>query len=139
MPAIPRPPLEGFRVLVVDDDSDARDMIQTALSLNGAEVAAVGSAAEALIAINGFRPDVLLSDLAMPDEDGFDLIRKVRQAEAGHEKVLPAAAVTALAGEDHRAKVLESGFHAHVAKPVETMDLVDLVVRLLEVREGKMR
>jgi PAS domain S-box-containing protein len=112
-PEFPR--LDGVRVLVVDDEPDARALLGTVLEQCGANVAAVPSAAAALEALGRDHYDVLLSDISMPEEDGYQLMRKVRAVDPR----LPAAAVTAFARAEDREAALAAGFQLHVAKPVE--------------------
>ena len=124
--------LEGVRVLLVEDDADTRDMLALTLRRCGAEVVATGSAGEALEAIERLRPDVLVSDISMPGEDGYELIRKVRALEQNRGRHLPALALTAYAGEEDRRRALSAGFEMHLAKPVEPAQLSDLIKKLLE-------
>ncbi len=121
--------LQGIHVLVVDDEPDALELISRVLQRNQAEVTAVTNAADALDAIRKSRPDVLLSDIAMPGEDGYALIRKVRQMESP-EQHIPAAALTAFARGEDRRRALLAGFQMHVAKPVEPAELAALVADL---------
>jgi PAS domain S-box-containing protein len=123
--------LEGVRVLVVDDEPDARDLLSALLRRSRAEVEAVASAAEALSAIRRARPDVLLSDIGMPDEDGYALIQKVRtlEEETGIGKI-PAVALTAFARAEDRRRALMAGFQMHVPKPVEASELTAVVANL---------
>ncbi len=123
-----RPALEGLRVLVVDDEADARHLIRRVLAECEAEVMLAGSAAEALIQVDRFRPDVLLSDVGMPDEDGYDLIRKIRARFSANE--IPAAALTAFARTEDRRRALRAGFQIHLAKPVDPDELIAVVARL---------
>ncbi|HVR71208.1 MAG TPA: ATP-binding protein [Vicinamibacteria bacterium] len=121
--------LEGVRVLVVDDESDARDALALVLERCGARVTAVASAAEALGAWRREPYDVLLSDIAMPGEDGYSLIRKI--ATAGSDaRPLPAVAVTAYATSEDRQRALEAGYRDHLTKPVDPGALVATVARL---------
>jgi PAS domain S-box-containing protein len=124
--------LEGVRVLAVDDEADARQLIAEILSLCGAQVRVVASAAEALEVLREWLPHVLLSDIGMPEGDGYALIEQVRALppELGGET--PAAALTAYAGPDAEARALSSGYQAHLAKPVEPSELSALVARLAE-------
>jgi signal transduction histidine kinase/ActR/RegA family two-component response regulator len=123
-----RPPdLSGIKVLVVDDQPDARDMIKRVLEDCEADVATAGSAAEALRAVEEGWPDVLVSDIGMPDVDGYELLRRIRAlgpAPGGH---LPAIALTAFARSEDRTRALRAGFLAHVAKPVEPSELLATV------------
>lgn len=130
-------PCAGVRVLLVDDDADAREVIAATLRRAGAQVSSVGSALEALDALPGMRPDVLLSDIAMPDHDGYALIRRVRQlsAEAGGE--VPAIALTAYAREEDRARAISAGFQAHLAKPVDPRDLLTRIAQLAAQAAGR--
>jgi signal transduction histidine kinase len=124
------PQLTGLRVLVVDDEADARELLGMVLRDCGAQVLAVGSVEEALVVLPSFQPHVLLSDLAMPEADGYELIRRVRAlpSEAGGR--IPAAALTAHArGEDRRRSLL-AGFNMHVSKPVDPDELLAVVASL---------
>jgi len=128
-PRLPR--LDGLRVLVVDDHDDARELIRTVLDQCGADVAVAGSADEALQALERRRVDVLISDLAMPGADGFELIRRVRAREQGAGgATLPAVALTAYAGTVDRARALAAGFQAHASKPIAPDELAALVESL---------
>lgn len=118
---------EGVRVLVVDDEVDAQEFARKALELCGAEVRTAGSAMQALEMLEGWAPTVLVSDIAMPHEDGYALIRWVRAREATHGGHVPALAFTALARAEDRARVLAAGFDGYVSKPVDAVQLVDAV------------
>jgi CheY-like chemotaxis protein len=122
--------LDGLKVLAVENDADTRELLVTILERNGAEVFAADSAAEALDIIKRRRPDVLLSDIGMPDEDGYSLIRKVRQYEAQFGNHLPAAALTAFAKSEEREAALSAGFDHHVSKPLEVDQLPRMVAEL---------
>ncbi|HEX8139829.1 MAG TPA: ATP-binding protein [Pyrinomonadaceae bacterium] len=130
------PQLEGIKVLVVDNEADARDMVRQALEQCGAEVSTASSTAEALAALEESRPDVLVSDIGMPGDDGYDLIRRVRAMEEGRGPALPAVALTAYAGEEDRRQALSAGFHEHLAKPVELARLTSLVAGLARSNGG---
>ena len=121
--------LSGVNVLLVDDDSDTLKLMTTALTRRQATVTAVSSAGEAIKAIRRKRPDVLVSDIAMPDEDGYGLIEKIRLLEANEEESIPAVAITAYAKEEDREKALSSGFQIYLAKPVELTELISVVAR----------
>jgi len=125
------PDITGVRIIVVDDDDDTRESILAVLQHAGAVVRTACSAGEALRILGEFKPDVLLSDMAMPGEDGFCLIAKVRALPPEQCGQVPAAALTALAGTDDRDRALASGFQAHIAKPVNVDDLLRLVARLV--------
>ena len=122
--------LDGVRVLVVDDTPYVRDVVRDILAEDGAEVTAVASAEEALAALQWERPDVLLSDLAMPGKGGYWLIQQVRALPPERGGVTPAAALTAFTGPEHRASVLRAGFQVHVEKPVGLEALIGAVVML---------
>ena len=124
------PPLAGIRVLLVDDEVDARELISAVLAQSGAEVVATASAAEALDALARARPHVLVSDISMPDEDGYALLRRVRSLGLDRGARLPAVALTAYARPEDRARALAVGFQVHVPKPVEPAELVEVVARL---------
>lgn len=124
------PRLDGVRVLVVDDTRAVRDVVTHILSQDGARVTAVGSAEEALATLQGERPDVLLSDLAMPGKGGYWLIGQVRALPPERGGVTPAAALTAFSGPEHRASVLRAGFQLHVEKPIGLDALVEAVAIL---------
>ena len=126
-----QPSLEGIAILVVDNDADARGLITTILESRGARVRAVESAADAMTAIGECRPDVLLSDIAMPGEDGYTLIRQLRDRESSARTTpLPAAALTAYATTSDRAQALHAGYQAHLSKPIEPSKLTALVASL---------
>lgn len=122
-------PLDGLRVLVVDDEADIREFLTIVLEAQGIGVRAVASAAAALEELERFRPDVLLSDLRMPDEDGYQLIRRIRALEAEQGGHLPAAAITAYLDED-REKSLQAGFEAHLHKLVQPSEWIEMVAQL---------
>jgi CheY-like chemotaxis protein len=117
-------------VLVVDDTPLVLDVVTAILERDGAAVTAVGSAEEALAALQGERPDVLLSDLAMPGRGGYWLIGQVRALPPERGGATPAAALTAFTGPEHRASVLRAGFQYHVVKPVGARELVGIVAIL---------
>jgi CheY-like chemotaxis protein len=116
--------LEGMRILVVDDEADSRELVATILTRCGGEVKSCESAAEALRAFRVWKPDILVSDIGMPQEDGYTLIKKLRKQKLKLAKEIPAVALTAYATEDDRARALSAGFQMHVAKPIEPEDLV---------------
>ncbi len=124
--------LDDLRVLVVDDEEDTRDLVKVILTRCGAEVKTCGSAAEALDKLEAWRPDVLVSDIGMPGEDGYSLIKKVRALKTWNEQTLPAVALTAYAGAEDRARALSSGFQRHMAKPLEPRELIVVIANLAE-------
>ena len=126
------PSLEGLGVLVVDDDPDARDLLKAILEERKAQVTTVASAAEAYETIEWLRPDVIISDIGMPSEDGYSLIRNVRLKEArDRQGWKPAIALTAHARVEDRLRALSAGYQAHVAKPVEPAELVAVIASLV--------
>jgi signal transduction histidine kinase/CheY-like chemotaxis protein len=125
------PSLQGLRVLAVDDEEDTREMIRAVLEHCKMEVITAGSASEALEVIARSHPDVLISDLGMPGEDGYALIAKVRALPAERGGQIPAAALTAYVRAEDRVKVLRSGFQLHVSKPLEPNELVAVVANLV--------
>lgn len=122
--------LEGIRILLVEDEPDAREVIALALRSSGADVEAVDSAGNALLRMQSFTPDVLLSDIGLPVESGYDLIRTVRAMASDLNKV-PAIALTAFASESDREMSVSAGFHAHLAKPVEAGHLIRTIKAVL--------
>jgi two-component system CheB/CheR fusion protein len=119
--------LRGVRVLVVEDDPGSREAVVEMLSVMGAEVRASGSASEAMRALEGFRPAVLVCDIAMPGEDGYSLIRRVRALGEARGGDVPAIAVTALAQVGDRRRALAAGFQNYLTKPVDIDDLAQAV------------
>lgn len=124
------PELDGLKVLVVDDEPDARQLLAIVLQQCGADVTMAASAEEALSAFERIKPDVLVSDIGMPGEDGYSLIRKIRALPAERGGRIPAAALTAYAGAEDRKRALLAGFHLHIPKPVDPMELVAVVATL---------
>ena len=122
--------LEGVSVLVVEDDDDARELVATILQRCGAEVRTASSAADGMAAILRQRPDVLISDIEMPHEDGYSFIRRVRALPTEKGGRLPAAALTAYASAGDRMKVLSAGFNIHMAKPIQPAELAVVVANL---------
>ncbi|RPH54400.1 sensor histidine kinase, partial [bacterium] len=118
--------LDGVRVLVVDDEADARDLLGQILSRSGAEVEVAASAAEGLEALERFQPHVVVSDISMPGQDGYDFIRTLRRR--GHH--LPDAALTAFARVEDRRRALLAGFQIHLAKPIDPGELTAAVASL---------
>lgn len=127
---LPRDILDGIKVLVVDDGGDAREALVGLLERYGALVRPAASVAEAMAALEKELPDVLISDIGMPGEDGYELMRRVRLLPAECGGMLPSLAVSAYATEDHRRRVILSGFQKHLEKPVSPAELVSEVARL---------
>jgi PAS domain S-box-containing protein len=121
------PELKDLRVLVVDDEEDSREMLRQILEHCGSIVTAAGSAADALAAIEKQTPDVLISDIGMPDEDGYSLIAKIRSLSKEKGGRIPAIALTAYARVEDRVRALRAGFQVHVPKPVEPVELAAVV------------
>jgi signal transduction histidine kinase/ActR/RegA family two-component response regulator len=121
--------LDGLALLVVDDEHDALELFATILARAGAAVRTAASTAEALEILDGWTPDVLVSDIEMPGEDGYALIRRVR-ARGGRAGAIPAVAVTAYGRLEDRVRVLEAGFQMHVVKPVEPKEIVAVIASL---------
>ncbi len=128
--SLPDDVLSGVTVLVVDDEVDAREALVGLLERYGARVHSAASVTEAMAALEEASPDVLITDLGMPGEDGYELIRRVRLLPAARGGLLPSLAVSAYATREHRRKVVESGFQKHLEKPVTPVDLVTSVATL---------
>ncbi len=129
---VPALALGGLNVLLVEDEPDTRELLATALEHHGADVVAADSSAAALRSLKSVWPHVLISDIAMPEEDGLNLIRKIRSLEQLFGKqALPAIALTAHAGARDRKTILSAGFREHIAKPVEPIVLATAVARLV--------
>jgi len=124
--------LDQVVVLVVDDDADSRELVAATLELYGAAVVTAASAEEAFDLVRSRHLDVLLADVAMPREDGYSLIRRVRALEAPEAAALPAAALTSFAREEDRQEALDAGFQLHLTKPIDTRSLVEAVVSLAQ-------
>jgi hypothetical protein len=122
--------LSGLQVLLVDDEPDVRELLTTVLEESGAQTIAVESAAEVFKVLEQLQPDILISDIGMPLEDGYTLIRQVRAIEAQRGGFLPAVALTAYVREEDSQQALESGFQMHISKPVDPSKLVRAVANL---------
>jgi signal transduction histidine kinase/ActR/RegA family two-component response regulator len=119
--------LDGLRVLVVDDEEDARELVSTIVTRCGAEVRCSESAADAMQTLRDWDPDVLVSDIGMPTEDGYSFIKRVRRLRSKRAKEIPAVALTAYVNTLDRNRAISAGFQAHLAKPVEPQALVRLI------------
>jgi len=132
--------LAGVRALVVDDEEDARELVKTVLAKYGADVVAASSTAEAFSLVttapDDQRPDVIVTDLGMPEEDGYSLLRRVRNWEREHGFYTPSIALSAYGRSEDRMRALMAGFQMHVAKPVEPSELSVVVASVLK-RPGR--
>ncbi|RPH58478.1 MAG: response regulator, partial [Acidobacteria bacterium] len=122
------------RVLVVDDEPDARELVAVILREYGADVRVAPSAHDAYGEVQSWRPDVLVADIGMPDEDGYSLLRRIRALPPEQGGAIPAAALTAYAQAEDRDRAFAAGFQEHVAKPVFAHDLAQLVGALARKR-----
>lgn len=125
-----RPELKGLRVLVVDDEEDARELLVGILEKCGSIVTTAGSAAEALEQVRAHGPEILISDIGMPGEDGYSLIRKICALAPADGGNTPAATLTAYARAEDRRKALDAGYMMHIPKPVEPSELVAVIASL---------
>lgn len=129
--ALPPSNLYGVKVLVVDDEPDTREMLRVMVGQFGASVKICSSSAEALNLLKDWEPDVIVSDIEMPDEDGYEFIRKVRRAEAKTgARLIPAVALTAYARFEDRVRALSAGYQMHIAKPAEPAELAIVIASL---------
>ncbi len=122
--------LRGMRILLVEDEPDARDLLVYVLETCGMEVAVAGSVADAMTTLESYTPHVIISDIGMPNEDGYSLIRSVRTLPSEEKRSIPAIALTAFARNEDRARALVAGFNLHMTKPVEPTTLVSAVLDL---------
>ena len=126
--------LAGVRVLFIDDDFRTREAVLEVLELTGARVALAASVADGLMALETFDPHVVVCDIAMPGEDGYSFMRKLRARELGSDAAIPALALTALASIDDKRRALAAGFQLHLAKPIDIVRLRDSVLELVGMR-----
>ncbi|MBH8565996.1 response regulator [Nostoc sp. CENA67] len=124
--------LTGIHILVVDDDADTRDFHTFVLEQFGASVTAVASAKDALEAFAQTQPDILLSDIGMPEMDGYMLMHQVKALQTGQSKLIPAIALTAYAGETNIEQAMKAGFQMHLSKPIEPEELVTAITTLID-------
>ena len=122
--------LEGLAILIVDDETDALDLITVELAQHGAKVTAVTNAEDALKALDQGNFDLLISDISMPKIDGYDLIRQIRKNEAGINQKIPAVALTAYARVQDRMQAIMAGYSTHIAKPVDANELLTVIASL---------
>jgi signal transduction histidine kinase/CheY-like chemotaxis protein len=123
--------LENINILIVDDECDTREFLDFFLSSQGAKIQAVASVAEAIFCLNSETFDLIISDLGMPDRDGYDLIQYVRSLPAEKNRDIPAIALTAYAAETTRDRVLEAGFQKHLSKPTDSSELLKEIIALI--------
>ena len=128
--------LYGLKILVVDDDKDTLDLLQWVLQRAGAEVVAVPSAKEAMAALEKDRPHILVSDIAMAEEDGLSLMRRIRALPKERGGRIPAVALTAHSMVQDRLQSLRAGFQSHVPKPVVPEELVEVVTSIVHLRSS---
>jgi CheY-like chemotaxis protein len=124
--------LDGVKILVVDDEPDTRDLLKTGLQKGGAQVLLASSAAEAYEVLSREQPDLLISDIGMPDEDGYEMIRRIRTVSRENGGKIPAIALTAYARTEDRLNALRAGYQMHVPKPVELAELVAVASSLVK-------
>jgi two-component system, OmpR family, response regulator len=121
---------DGLRLLIVDDDADTREILTLVFEMEGAEIISATSASEALELISRFKPDILISDIHLPDEDGYSLLSKVRNLEIGQGRWTPAIALTGSVMDEDCAKAFSAGFQIHLCKPIYLDELVSEVANL---------
>jgi PAS domain S-box-containing protein len=131
LPPAPLARLDRVRALVVDDDEASRQLVKTVLTQCGAEVVTAASVEDALAVLRGAYVDVLVSDIGMPDADGYELVRRLREMEQGHGGRIPAVALTAFAANEDRERALAAGFDWHITKPITPADLAEVVAKAL--------
>lgn len=125
--------LQGLVVLIVEDDEDARDLMEAVLEQRGARVASADSVARAFELLEQVRPDVVVSDIAMPEEDGFALARRLRARSAHEGGRVPMIAVSAFVGKNDRVRALDAGFDRYLHKPVDFEELTTAITTLVGV------
>lgn len=131
--------LKNLWILIVDDEADARDMVSFMLQINGAKVSTARSAVEAMEVLNNIGeyqpvPDVLISDIGMPNENGYALIQKIRALPAGQCARIPAIALTAFNRPEDKRNALDAGFQIHLGKPIELENLISAIVEAVNFR-----
>ncbi len=124
--------LKGLRVLVVDDEADSRDLVREILTRCGSDVNCCESAAAGMKAFRSWKPDLLVSDIGMPVEDGYSLIKKLRKIKSKRAREIPAIALTAYATKEDQARTLSSGFQIHLAKPIDPETLIISIAKALD-------
>jgi PAS domain S-box-containing protein len=128
--------LDGIRVLAVDDEANTRDLLTTILRQAGAETRAAASVAEALAEVDRWKPDVLVTDIGMPGEDGYALLGRIRERELGQGTAVPILALTAYARAEDRAEALAAGFNRHLGKPIDPADLTAVIASLVVAKRS---
>jgi CheY-like chemotaxis protein len=129
--------LAGIRVLVVEDEQDAAEFVKQLLENHGADVVTATSAREALKVIIARKPDILISDIGLPELDGYQFLEQVRRREAAEGGGIPAIALTAFARSEDRTRALLAGYQAHLAKPVESTELLATVASFAELARAQ--
>ncbi|MBD2569116.1 response regulator [Anabaena lutea] len=127
--------LDNLKLLIVDDDSDTREILTLLFELEGAEIISAGSAHEAIEIISNFKPDILISDISLPDEDGYWLLRKVKNLEALKGRWVPAIAMTGWASAADQEYSLKAGFQKHLCKPINLDELLFAVASLVNLNQ----
>ena len=131
--------LDGLKILVVDDEPDSRDVVQAILTRFGGQVKCTESVKEAIRAFQEWSPDLLVTDIGMPNEDGYCLIKKLRRLRSKRAKEIPAIALTGYAAEKDIETAIAAGFNMHIAKPVEPAELSTAVAKLLASHRSRKR
>ena len=129
---VSRPSLAGLKVLIVEDEPDARDLLVVVLQQYGAKTLAVDSTKRALEVLEHWKPDVVVSDIGMPEQDSYELIRRIRSLPAEHGGHTPAAALTAFTSTEDRLRALASGYQMHIPKPFEPTALAAAIASLAD-------
>lgn len=124
--------LDGLHILVVDDEADARNLLNVVFAEYGAKVTTAASASQAIELIKSLQPDILISDIGMPNEDGYSLVKKVRELDSQQAREMPAIALTAYVTKEDNKQAISSGFQMHLSKPVDTNALITAVAKLTE-------
>nr|MBA3503241.1 response regulator [Deltaproteobacteria bacterium] len=129
--------LKNVKALVIDDEADARELLRSVLSEVGADVVTAACVDEGLAQAKAIKPDVIISDIGMPDRDGYELIREIRALPAGDGGKCPAIALTAFARSEDRTRALIAGYQVHLSKPIEPHELVVTIASLLGRMHGE--
>jgi CheY-like chemotaxis protein len=132
-----KPKLSNLHILIVDDEPDSHELLRVVLEQSGATVEAASNAADAFKKLDRTRFDILISDIGMPHTDGYELIQKIRRLGSNENKRIPAVALTAYARVEDRVRALDAGFQTHIAKPVEPVEMIAVIVSLAKSLGGK--